>query len=443
MLLAGSSFVIAPTIASARASSGTGASVCVPTVEPVPITPSSPGFKAVFQPDLPTGWIDEEFFVSCSSPGLAYKTAVFVRRPADPRRASGIVAVDPLHSVGLWGMQALIGSYFFAHDVVQVGVAASNDAEHVLKGANPTRYASLDVPSTPDAPNEILAGVGVLLHQKPRSLVSGARVHSVILGGWSQTSVMTRTFISSPQAKATVGGHRPFDGYFPGQAAVGSSGKAPVGSLPDIGVPILDLEGERELLVTIAIYGKVGYRRPDSNTYRLYEVAGMSHVNHQPDSPVSGFAGGLTCDTPPGATPSAFRQTDIWGVTFDNLVRWVTTGRGPPHAPRIQLEPDGKTVKRDARGNVIGGVRSVFVDVPTAGITATSLAPGGVVRNPCAYVGYQLDLSPQQLRQLYGTHAGYVRQVTKDTAKLVRERFLLPGDARALVVAARESNVLR
>ena len=115
----------------------------------------------------------------------------------------------------------------------------------------------------------------------------------------------------------------------------------------------------------------------------------------------------------------------------------------PPRAARIELEADGRTVKRDANGNARGGVRSVFVDVPTAGIMPTSLAPGGVVMNPCAYAGYQLDLSQQRLRQLYRTHAGYVQQVAKDTDRLVRGRFLLPASARGLVASARDSSVLR
>jgi hypothetical protein len=63
--------------------------------------------------------------------------------------------------------------------------------------------------------------------------------------------------------------------------------------------------------------------------------------------------------------------------------------------------------------------------------------------NPCAYVGYQLDLSQEQLRELYRTHAGYERQVAQVTTKLVRERFLLPDHAHELVGAARESDVLR
>jgi hypothetical protein len=418
---------------------------CVPTVEtPSGANESSPPFVAVLQAALPSGWIDKEFFISCSSPDLTYKTAVFVRAPADASRASGIVAVDPLHSSGIWGMQTLLQPYFVAHGDVHVGVAASHDVvERLLKGASPTRYASLDVPATPDASNQILAGVGALLHQHPSPLLSGVRVKDAILGGWSQTAVVTRTFISSPQGRATIDGHPVFDGYFPGQAAVGSSGGAQVGRVPDIGVPVLELQGERELLVTISVYGGLGYRRRDSKTYRLYEVAAMSHINDEPDNPISAFAGSLTCDWPTGATPSAFRQTDIWGMAFDNLARWISKGVAPPHAARIQLETDGKTVKRDAHGNALGGVRSVFVDVPTATIMPTSLAPGGVVKNPCAYAGYQLDFSAARLQQLYRTHSAYVQKVTNDTNTLVRERFLLPESARKLVAAARTSNIPR
>jgi Alpha/beta hydrolase domain len=169
----------------------------------------------------------------------------------------------------------------------------------------------------------------------------------------------------------------------------------------------------------------------------------MSHINNEPENLVSGFAGSLDCDWPAGAMPSAFRQTDIWAMAFDNLVRWISKGVTPPRSARIELEADGRTVKRDGNENALGGVRSVFVDVPTESIMATSLAPGGVVRNPCAYAGYQHDFSTEKLQQLYRTHARYVQQVDKDTKRLVRERFLLPESARELVAAARDSNILR
>ena len=110
--------------------------------------------------------------------------------------------------------------------------------------------------------------------------------------------------------------------------------------------------------------------------------------------------------------------------------------------PRIKLEADGKTVRRDTNGNALGGLRTVFVDAPTASIVPTSLAPGGVVMNPCAYVGYQLDFDHAKLQELYRTHDGYVQAVVTSTRKLVREGFLRSEDARELVTAARHSNVL-
>jgi Alpha/beta hydrolase domain len=240
-----------------------------------------------------------------------------------------------------------------------------------------------------------------------------------------------------------VNRRRVYDGYFPAQPAVGTGGTAKLGPIPDVGVPVVELQGERELLVTLDIYGSLGYRRPDSATYRLYEVPGMSHINYEPDDPVSAYAQSVQCDWPPGATPSMFKQTQVWDMGLDNLVRWVSHGIPAPRAQRIEVASDGKTVVRDASGNALGGVRTVFVDVPTATIMPTSLAPGGVVANPCAYVGYQLDFSPAKLQQLYRTHAGYTASLVRDTSKLVGERWLLPASAGDLIAAAKGSSVLQ
>ena len=178
LVMAGTALTSTPADATPHAKTATTGVACVPTVEgPVPVDPSSPAFVAVLQAALPSGFVDEEFFISCSSPDLTYKTAVFVRRPATMSRASGVVAVEALHSSGIWGMQTLLQPYFVAHDDIHVGVAASRDVvEGLVKKANPTRYASLDVPATPDATNQILAGVGALLHQPRDPLLPGARV---------------------------------------------------------------------------------------------------------------------------------------------------------------------------------------------------------------------------------------------------------------------------
>jgi len=72
---------------------------CVPHVEgPVPVTATSHPFQAILVPPLPPGWIDQEFFVACTSSQISYETSVYVRRPLNPRRASGHVVVEPLQA---------------------------------------------------------------------------------------------------------------------------------------------------------------------------------------------------------------------------------------------------------------------------------------------------------------------------------------------------------
>jgi hypothetical protein len=421
-----------------------GGDVCAPSVQgPVSVTATSQPYMPALVPPLPSGWVDQEFFVSCSSSQITYTTSVSVRRPANAQRASGVAVVEPLHSGGIFGLLTNTQPYLVAHGDIHIGVAANTDVvQRLVKSADPSRYAALNVPASDDAENEILAGVGAVLHEQHDALLPGVRITRAILGGWSQTSVQVRSFIASSDAAATVGRRRVYDGYFPAQPAVGTGGGAELGPIRDVGVPVIELQGERELLVTLATYGSLGYRRRDSATYRLYEVPGMSHINFEPDDPVSAYARSLQCDWPPGASPSMFSQTQVWDMGLDNLVRWISQGIPAPHAARIQLEADGKTVKRDADGNALGGLRTVFVDVPTATIVPTSLAPGGVLANPCAYLGYQLNLTDSRLEQLYRSHAGYVTAVHAATTKLVNERWLLPASAAALKAQATQSTVL-
>ena len=143
-----------------------------------------------------------------------------------------------------------------------------------------------------------------------------------------------------------------------------------------------------------------------------------------------------------GCSPAVEPSSSTASTPQVRLVKWISKGTPPPRAPRIKVEPDGKTVVRDANGNAVGGVRSVYVDVPTATIMPTSLAPGGVLSNPCAYLGYQLDFDSDKLEQSYGSHNGYAQQVKKDVTRLVKEGLLLPEAAREQIAAARASNIL-
>jgi hypothetical protein len=141
--------------------------------------------------------VDQEFFISCSSPQITCTTLVDIRRPVNPHRASGNVVVEPLHSGGIWGLLTNLQPYLVANGDVHLGVAANSVVvNRLVKPADPSRYAPLKVPATADAENQILAGVGALLHLHRDALLPDIGVNDTILGGWSETSVQTRRFIN-------------------------------------------------------------------------------------------------------------------------------------------------------------------------------------------------------------------------------------------------------
>jgi hypothetical protein len=90
----------------------------------------------------------------------------------------------------------------------------------------------------------------------------------------------------------------------------------------------------------------------------------------------------------------------------------------------------------DAHGNAVGGVRSPFVDVPTARWIGAKSGPF-----ICLFHGYKVPMSHMQLQQLYKDHATYVGKVRTSVSRLVAGKWLTPVDGAAIVRAAQTSAV--
>jgi hypothetical protein len=87
----------------------------------------------------------------------------------------------------------------------------------------------------------------------------------------------------------------------------------------------------------------------------------------------------------------------------------------------------------DENENVIGGVRSPYVDVPTATWFGSATGPSF-----CFIAGWERPFSDAKLHALYPTHGNYVRKVARDVYRLVRDRFItLPDGLRLIHEAAR------
>ena len=127
-------------------------------------------------------------------------------------------------------------------------------------------------------------------------------------------------------------------------------------------------------------------RRQDSDElglqFRLYEFAGIGHVDSRDNVRL--------LPNPCTKPLSTFLTQAYFAVTLHHLLRWVDEGIVPPRAPRILLDRDesndGSTMVLDAHGNPLGGIRSPYVDVPTAKYAPVNTAVDPVIANPSEYV---------------------------------------------------------
>jgi hypothetical protein len=273
-------------------------------------------------------------------------------------------------------------------------------------------------------------------------------IEHVYAWGYSQTGGFLYTYINAIHPlDIQVYGKPVFDAYLIGVA----SGPMPINQcsprilpgdprreLHNVGVPVMRIMTQSDFL------SGIDARRADSDDpqdrFRNYEIAGSAHAT--PDELSLGPAPAditragvavppMDCNEGPR---SRFPNSLTFNAAFRNLDQWVRKGTPPPRAEPIQVE-NGKTVL-DRFANAMGGVRSPYVDVPTAQWTGSSTGASF-----CFIAGHEKPFDAALLKELYPTHAVYVRAVRRNVAKLVTDRFLTPEDGEMLVRQARAAAI--
>jgi hypothetical protein len=185
--------------------------------------------------------------------------------------------------------------------------------------------------------------------------------------------------------------------------------------------------------------------------YRLYEIAGVGHVDSRDNVRLK--------PNPCAKELSTFPVQAFMSVGLYHLLRWVDQGIAPPHAQRVLLDRDstndGSLMALDPHGNPVGGLRNVYVDVPVAKYAALNTAATPLVAHPSAWIAanggergaqimcrlsaYQIPFGAEELRKLYGSPAEYVKKVEARLTELEQQGWSLPvyrdailGDARAI-----------
>ncbi len=459
---------------------------------PLPVSADSYPFGAADHTRVPSdlakdGYVEEEFLVSGTAnvydwpaPGPAvvrtsnapYTTRVLVRRPANGARFSGNVAVEMLNPSNLFDLNlgwAISHKQFVRNGDAWVGITAKPVSVATLKNFNPSRYAALSWanPLPLDDPKncstvprdsarttenglawDIYRQVGAWLRSGDASNPLAGRVQHLYAWGYSQTGSFLYTYVNAIHPLDVQATGKPmFDGYLiavaSGPSAINQcAGQIPQGDsrrmIRNAGVPVIRVMSQSDYLRTIAA------RRPDGDTapdlYRNYEIAGSAHAT--PDelnfaaAPADLVKGGRTpppmnCNEGPR---SRFPNSVAFNAIFRNLDEWVRKGVAPPPGEPIQVENGAPVL--DKFGNVMGGLRSPYVDVPTSTWFGNSTG-----ESFCMIAGHEVAFDHARLKELYPTHRDYVRAVSDDVAKLVSKREITAEDGQDLMEEAKHAAI--
>ena len=419
------------------------------------------GMASAYQPTAPLG-TDGKYSVAATS-SAQYTTRAVVMRPIDPGRFNGTVVVEWLNVSG--GVDAgpdwiLAHNELVREGFAWVGVSAQKVGVDALKSSDPqrgdaVRYAGLSHPGDSFS-YDIFSQAGQAIHANPEAMLGGLTPEHLIAAGESQSAGRLVTYIDAVHPLVHV-----YDGFLVHSRGAGGAAlsQAPQPSVPvptpapirdDLGVPVLVFQTETDVFNS-----NLNARQPDTDTYRLWEVAGTSHFDFyglsigmtdigdgqgavavlaSMQNPTNQPNPNFTCQSPINTGPAHF----VLDAAFSRLNQWVADGVVPPVAPRLQTTGVGPVVfATDANGNVVGGIRTPAVDAPVAKLSG--LPQGG--SQFCFLFGTTVAFTPSQLAALYKTHGQFVSAWSQATEAAHAAGFLVGADAEELQSAAAHSDI--
>lgn len=406
---------------------------------------------------------------------VPYTTRVLIRRPVAPERFNGVVQVEPLHhecdNAFTW---LALHPWILRTGAAWVGVTQEpRVAESMRSEFDPARYGAMSIPAS-SLRYDIVADVATALRTRTGGLWDqGPDIARAYLSGWSITGSFCRVFLEEGfhERRRLPDGGPVFDGYVVGisSGAFGRAGYPALSGDPDQpppddprrtisghDVPVIELLSEFES----ETHGPV--LRPDSDDdhdrYRLYQVAGTSH-HVGPAQVLCGQEQYRRRGLPTSARqivelPSDARMDFVARAVFSLLDKWVAEGTAPPRADRFAFAegsspgPSGSMpLARDEYGNVIGGVRTPWVDTAVARYSPHSTPVPEGCRHPpwlppmdpaavAWLVGHMTSLPRDVLARRYPSSEEYLTRYGESCREVVVRGFLLWEEVEPLMVAA-------
>ena len=466
-----------------------------PVLEAVPGKPSL--LLGAFEIDS-VGYVAEELFVSGTASsyepeaelgpdgrwrvtpsGTAdFTTRIVALTPKDRTQFNGTVLVEWLNVSGgidapaVWMMahrEILRAGYaYVAVSAQKVGVDGGTSLLGIdmsLKSQNPTRYASLNHPGDAFA-FDIFSRVGRLVRDAGSGipgLLGELRPQRVIALGESQSAMFLTTYINAVDPLARVydgflvhsrfGPAAPLDGSSLIDELESSAGsEVAVRFRPDLRVPLITVITETDLFGDVTL-GYYFARQPDNEWLRVWEIPGAAHADNYTIQVAPIDTGSAPIDD----IVAAYEPTNmlmgqhlrhyinfapqhhyVVQAALSALTNWVGTGQPAPGAPPIEVrETEAPQPILDRNGLGQGGIRTPWVDVPTARTSGVIPSEGASESIMAAIFGSGEPFDAATLRQLYpGGLTEYLESFTVALDSAIESGFILPADRPEILALA-------
>jgi hypothetical protein len=428
----------------------------------------------------PLGYVEEEYFLSGNAvsykpagalssdghwsveagPQAAYTTRLVVVRPTDPAKFNGTVIAEWLNvSAGTDGApdwnyahrEMMRSGYAYVGISVQkVGIEGGGmmDVPGMLpiKKADPVRYARLNHPGDAFA-FDIYTQAARAIRSGAGSLLGPLVAKHVLATGESQSAGFLTTYVNAiqPVSKAfdgflihsRFGSGAPLDGV---QALSSMSTSAADQKIrTDMAEPVLMFISETDLMTPM--FGYLRARQPDNAHLRTWEVAGTAHADSYTigasmiDSGLESIDAlakalmpsqnvmGMPVSKPVNSAP---QHHYVMNAALSALNKWIVTGVAPAEGQRLAVTDEAlPQLVLDANGNATGGIRSPWVDVPTARLSGLGQDAAGFG----FLFGVTEPYDAAKLAELYpGGKSDYLKKFQGALRAAIRAGFILPSD---------------
>ena len=448
-------------------------------------TPGTPLYSALSFDMAEVGYIETEYFISgtatsylntdeltadglwsiMSADAAPYTSRIVVQRPIAPEDFNGTVVVEWFNVTG--GIDAAPDWMQTHTELVRegyawvgvsaqfAGVEGGGAFDLPLKGVDSERYGALSHPG--DSFSYDIFSQAAQAVRRPVGIdpLDGLAVQRMIAVGQSQSAFRLTTYYNAIHPTLDL-----FDAYLIHSrsrysAQLSQEPQVPVAT-PEVVLlredqpePVIMLQTETDLVKPSLDY--LPARQADSDSVRLWEVAGSSHSDayttikgpdDKGDDPTVADVIATKSARPPFIECPLLPINDGPGhwlakAAISALDAWVRNGSAPSAAPRLQVDAEGTGFEQDEQGNALGGIRGPYVDAPVAVLSGLGQGAGF-----CDLFGTTRLFDDAELAALYPDRDAYIAAIDEATDAAVTAGFLLPADAQLIKSQARTSDIV-